>query len=61
MPDQDAAALRCDVPGCADEMCIRIGPEQRCYAHALAKGNELRAARGLPPVTFENGERHVVQ
>lgn len=54
--------LRCDVPGCCNEIAIKIGSEQRCYPHALERGNEMRAARGLPPVTVdETGGVHVVQ
>lgn len=54
--------LQCDAPGCREEMVIKIGDEQRCYRHALERGNEIRAARGLPPVTVdEEGGAHVVQ
>jgi uncharacterized protein YkwD len=56
------SSLRCDVPGCCDEIAIKIGDEQRCYSHALEKGNQIRAARGLPPVTIDNeGRMHVTQ
>ena len=40
---------------------MRIGNEQRCYQHALERGNELRAGRGLAPVTVDDqGGVHVV-
>ena len=52
-PETPPPLLRCDVPGCHEEIAIRIGGEQRCYQHALKRGNELRASRGLPPVTVD--------
>lgn len=54
--------LRCDVPGCEMEMIVRCGDEQRCYDHALERANEVRAARGLPPITIDDeGYQHVTQ
>jgi hypothetical protein len=48
--------LRCEV------IAVRIGNEQRRYIHAMERGNEVRAERGLPPVTIdEQGGVHVVQ
>ena len=56
------AYWRCDVPGCRADWVVKRGGEQRCYEHALARGNELRAQRGLPPVTFDDeGNKHVRQ
>ena len=63
-PNQTAVltGLRCDVPGCPEEMCIRLDGEQRCYDHALERGNEIRAQRGLPPVVIDDdGGVHVRQ
>lgn len=52
--------LRCDVPGCPDEIAVRVGCEQRCFRHALERANEIRRARGLPPVTIDKeGRPHV--
>lgn len=60
--DCPPAILRCDVPGCREEIAVKVGCEQRCYEHALEKGNEMRAARGLPPIICdEEGDTHVVQ
>lgn len=57
-----AAGLRCDVPGCPEEMAIRVGAEQRCFAHALERANELRRDAGKPPIGFdEDGSEYVVQ
>ena len=54
--------LRCDVPGCCEEIAVRVGNEQRCYIPAMERVNEVRAERGLPPVTIdEQGGVHVVQ
>lgn len=54
-PSLPPRALRCDVPGCREETAVKLGNEQRCYCHALERGNELRAARGLPPITYNDG------
>ena len=55
-------ALRCDVPGCPEEIAVRLGGEQRCIAHAIARANEMRAAAGLAPICFDDeGRSHVVQ
>jgi hypothetical protein len=66
MPAEDQTAipakLRCDVTGCQEEMCIRIDGEQRCYDHALERGNEIRASKGLPPIVVDDeGDVHVRQ
>ena len=56
------AALRCDVPGCPDEVVVRVGSEKRCLTHAIARANEVRAARGRPPIYFDDeGNINVVQ
>jgi hypothetical protein len=50
------------VPGCQAEVAVKCGDEQRCYAHALQRGNEIRAERGLPPIIFDDeGSAYVVQ
>lgn len=64
--DQTAALpipfLRCNVPGCREEIAVKIHGEQRCYQHAMERANEIRAARGLPPITLDDeGCAHVVQ
>jgi hypothetical protein len=54
--------LRCNVDGCRDEIAVRVGGEQSCYRHAIERGNEIRAERGLPPVSVdERGCVHVIQ
>jgi len=56
------ASLLCDVPGCDEEMVVRVGAEQRCYRHALERGNEIRRAAGKPPVFVDDeGAAHVQQ
>jgi hypothetical protein len=39
------ASLRCDVPGCHDEIAVRVGSEQRCYCHALERAREMRGLK----------------
>ncbi len=34
--------LRCDVPGCTDEIAVRVGDEQRCFCHAMERAREMR-------------------
>lgn len=54
--------LRCDVPACHEEIAVKVGGEQRCYQHAMERGNEIRESRGLPPIMFDDeGDRHVIQ
>lgn len=56
------ASLRCDSPGCPDEIMMRLDGEQYCYRHALERGNRERVARGFPPVIIDDeGVQHVVQ
>lgn len=56
------AGLRCDAPGCMEEFCIRHEGEQYCFPHAVERGNRDRAARGFPPVVFDDeGGVHVRQ
>ncbi|EHM01190.1 hypothetical protein HMPREF9946_02194 [Acetobacteraceae bacterium AT-5844] len=38
--------LRCDVPGCTDEIAVRVGDEQRCFCHAMERAREMRNAKG---------------
>lgn len=62
MPDLPPQPLRCAVPNCPEEMQIRVGGEQRCYAHALERANEVRALKGLPPIVIDDeGGVHVRQ
>lgn len=57
-----AADLRCDVPGCPDEVAVRVGPEQRCSRHAMERANEIRRLHGFPPVVLDQeGVPHVCQ
>lgn len=43
-------SLACDVAGCGEEIAIRVGEEQRCFAHAVERANEYRCAASLPPL-----------
>lgn len=55
-------AWRCQSLGCTEESAVGVGGERLCYTHALERGNQERAARGFPPVTFDDdGGQHVVQ
>lgn len=56
------AFLRCDAPGCPDEMIMRQGGEQYCFVHAMERGNRERVTRGFPPVMIDDeGAQHVIQ
>ena len=53
--------LRCDVAGCRDEIAVKLDGEQRCFRHAMERGNEIRAAGGLPPIVLDDdGAVHIV-
>jgi hypothetical protein len=60
MKETEGADRRCDEPGCSEWAAVHVGAERACYPHALERGNRIRAARGLPPVVFDDeGASHV--